>query len=482
MKRKTIFFLFLFALLVVSSNAVFAQNNDESTYGWHNVEAGENLFRISRHYFLKEADIMEINEGLTAENLKAGQRIKIPLTVRNKTLLVTDEKVKPVNNHKPSSPANTATKKSYAKNKHLNIAMFLPLCYDRVSELDFTNFNINEKRKKGYKSLEYITFYEGARIALDRLEKDGYNVSLYVYDVGEDNVDDMKHTLNRKEMKDMDMLIPLVFRKPFDVCSEYAQQRKIPVVNPMSPNLSILNNNYVFKMQPSAATDVETVMRYIRSHYSTPNITLIHSNTAEEKPIVTYYKQLFESSDIPWTIIDYNKYAARITEKVVKSRENIVISLVRKSNDTPDEAYISTLLSKLNDKKDCNITLFGSYDWLSINSIDFSLLQRLNFHFLLSYLNDYSNANFVDFVKDYRYHFKGEPDKIYASLGYDIISYFVPALIDCGDSFMDNPNTTKANKMINPFYFERRDENSGYQNKRTIIYNISDYKIISVGR
>ncbi|MDD4068703.1 MAG: hypothetical protein PHV65_07460, partial [Bacteroidales bacterium] len=64
--------------------------------------------------------------------------------------------------------------------KSLNIAMFLPLSYDRISELDFTKFNIEDKKRIKYRCFEYTTFYEGARIALDKLEKEGYSVSLYV--------------------------------------------------------------------------------------------------------------------------------------------------------------------------------------------------------------------------------------------------------------------------------------------------------------
>jgi len=360
--------------------------------------------------------------------------------------------------------------------------MFLPLHYERVGELDFDNFNINEKRKKEYQCFEYINFYEGARIALNQLEKDGYNVSLYVYDVGENSIEDMNKALANKEMKSMNLLLPLVMKQPFETCANFAQRHKIPVINPMSSNLAILKNNQVFKIQPSNAAEVETILNFIRTHYDKPNITIIHSNTQEEKPIVAYYKQILEKGDIPWIIIDYNKFSTRLTERIVKEKDNIVISLVCKTDGKQDENYIKDLLLKLKNRNDCSITLFGSYDWLDLNNIDFVLLQKFNYHFLLSYLNDYTNANFVDFVKLYREHFKGEPDKIYASLGYDIMSYFVPAIIDCGDNFMNNPNTTKASKMINPFYFTRHDETFGWQNKRTVIYQIIDYKIISVIR
>src|SRR5574344_1194580 len=108
---------------------------------------------------------------------------------------------------------------SFAKNggakKHLKVAMLLPLNYDKIGELNFTKFNIEEKRKSKYACFEYITFFEGARIALDQLEKEGYSVSLYVYDVNENNVEEIKKILSSSEMKDMDLIVPLVFHKAF---------------------------------------------------------------------------------------------------------------------------------------------------------------------------------------------------------------------------------------------------------------------------
>jgi len=159
--------------------------------------------------------------------------------------------------------------------KHLNIAMLLPLAYDKIGELDFTKFNIEEKKHSKYRCFEYITFYEGARIALDKLEKEGYSVSLYVYDVGEDDINAMKSTLALPEMKTMDLIIPLVFQRCFSLVTEFSNANKIPVVNPMSPNVSIIKDNpFVFKIQPSTFADVETIVRYIKNNFANPNVIL----------------------------------------------------------------------------------------------------------------------------------------------------------------------------------------------------------------
>ena len=128
------------------------------------------------------------------------------------------------------------------------------------------------------------------------------------------------------------------------------------------------------------------------------------------------------------------------------------------------------------------INLIAQYNWLDFPSIDFVSLQKYNYHFTLSYLNDYTNVNFVDFVKDYRKHFRQEPDKIYAALGYDIMMFFVPSMMQKGDKFISEPNLDRSRFMVNSFFFDKQDPKGGWQNKRTVVYKINDYKIISVGR
>lgn len=366
--------------------------------------------------------------------------------------------------------------------KHLNIAMILPLAYDKIGELDFNKFNIEEKKRSKYRCFEYITFYEGARIALDKLEKEGYDVSLYVYDVGEDDVNAMKSVLSLPEMKDMDLLIPLVFQKCFALATDFSNANHIPLVNPMSPNpLIVKNNPYVFKIQPSSSADVETVVRYIKNNYSNPNVILIFTPT--EKSMMELYKSSFEREGWTWCGIDFNKYSRRIFDKMDSKKDNIFITIVDKGNNKANETYANSLLSLFNAKKGLpTINLIAQYNWLDFPSIDFISLQKYNFHFTLSYLNDYTNVNFVDFVKDYRKHFRQEPDKIYAALGYDIMMFFVPSMMQKGDKFISEPNLERSRFMVNSFFFDKQDPKDGWQNKRTVVYKINDYKIISVGR
>lgn len=482
---KHTFCYILFILTSLQFFVLSAQNkelDDDVTVGLHRVEQGETLYRISRNFFLTEKDIMEVNIGLTAENLKAGQLIKIPITTRNKDKFTSERSNSVTEVQNETFVVHKHPKQKLQKSTKLNIALMLPLNYEEIDKLTFTKFNIDEKKRQRYKCFEYINFYEGARIALDVLEKEGYNIECFVYDVGENDTEKMREALSFSEMKDMDLIVPLVFKNPFAIAADFAKANKIPIVNPMSSDIGILQNNYTFKIQPSAAAEVETVVRYIRSKHSDDNIIIIHDNRASIKPSVDYYEQLLSKSTMMWTIMDYNKYANKLTSKISTTKNNVLISLVASDGKSEAETFAKRLLSVLSSKKGAKITLFGDYSWCEFNSLDFELLEKFDFHFTLSYLNDYSNANFVNFVKLFRKHFKTEPDKFYAALGYDIITYFVHSLIENGVDFMETPNISNQNSMINPYYFERPDETRGYQNKRTVVYKIDDYKIKSVGR
>ncbi len=478
--RLCCFFVLIFCFFV--SAAQNSDSEDEVTVGLHKVEQGETLYRISRTYFLTERDIMEVNIGLSAENLKAGQTIKIPITVRNKDLFAAKgtNSVTAVENttfvvHKhPKQPLDKKTR--------LNVAILLPLDYEEIDKLTFTKFNIDEKKRQKYGCFEYISFYEGARIALDELEKQGYNVNCYVYDVGENDLEEMRAALENSEMKDMDLIVPLVFRGPFAIAAEFAKSNRIPIVNPMSSDLGILENNYTFKIQPSAATEVETVIRHIRNNHSEDNIIVLHDNKNGVKATVDYYEQLLGKSNMMWTIMDYTKYANKLSSKLSTSKANFVICLIGKNGKAEDEAFAKRLLSTLSSKDRAEVTLLADYSWTEFNSVDLQLLDKFQLHFTLSYFNDYTNANFVNFTKLFRKHFKTEPDKFYAALGFDIMTYFVQSLIENGKDFIESPNIEKQNTMINPYFFDRPDASKGYQNKRTVIYQIENYKIKSVGR
>ncbi len=364
------------------------------------------------------------------------------------------------------------------KSKKINIALLLPLFYESIDELSFNQYNIDERRSNPYKCFSYISFYEGARIALDKFDKQGYNISLYVFDVGENDLKKMQKALDYPQMKQMDIIIPLVFKQSFDLASKFSFENKIPIVNPMSASEQILTNPYAIKIQPDAMAMSNSLIKYILSRKNKYKILVLFDDRYSQNEIVNYWKNELPKVTDKWTILNYKKNASKISQYVDKNGRTIVINLIDKKNEKENKQYCNQLVNSLLACK-TNITLFSSYNWIDYVGNDYKKLQDLDFHFALSYYNDYTNNNFVEFVKQYRDNFKGEPDKIYASLAYDIITYFVPLIKQKGIKFIDNPNTKDKNDMINRYHFIRESSQYGWQNSNATIYKMENYKIKS---
>lgn len=363
--------------------------------------------------------------------------------------------------------------------KEIKIAMFLPLFYDNIDELSFNQYNIAEKRSKPYKCFSYISFYEGARIALDILENKGYKISLHVFDVGENDTSKTKEALQYEQMKEMNLIVPLVFKNSFDMIASFARQNHIPVVNPMSTNMSILENECVFKIQPDDISKAQTIMKYIQEKHSKANVIVLYENNKNNASLVEWYKGNISSYTSNWTIINYGKNATKLKTYLKPEKNNIIINLIEKSSLNDNKVFANTLIKKLSSFSSYRITLFAPFDWLDYNNVDYSMMENLDYHFTLTYLNDYTNPNFVDFVKDYRKHFKTEPDKFYAALGYDIMLYFITALNTKGKDLQNAPNIKNDGQMINHYHFKHVNNLPGWQNETTTIYNIRNYKIKS---
>ena len=376
--------------------------------------------------------------------------------------------------NKPSSLYTT----SFAKNKEIKIAMLLPLFYENIDELSFNEYNIDEKRSKNYKCFSYISFYEGARIALDNLEKQGYKIKLYVFDVGENDEKKMQRALSYSQMKDMDLIIPLVFKQSFALVSSFCQTNNIPLINPMSQDSSILQNPYVFKIQPDEHTMSAALMNYVKQRGNASKIIVLYDDKITSSSILNYWKEHLPAVSEKWTIINYRKNAMKLKNYIAKDDDNVVINLINKSNEQDAKLYAQSVINSLLQTK-CPITLVANYDWLNYVGNDLKQLQSLKFHFSLPYYNDYTNENFIEFVKQFRDNFDTEPDKIYAALGFDLIIYFLPLISAHGKEFVANPINTKQQKMIARYKFERAGTDKGWQNINTTIYKLDNYKIKS---
>ncbi len=362
--------------------------------------------------------------------------------------------------------------------KEIKIAVLMPLFYENIDDLAFNEYNIDERRNRNYKCFTYISFYEGIRIALDKFDNKDCKISLYVFDVGENDIKKTKQALEYEYLKDMDMIIALVFKQSFNLISDFCLEHKIALINPMSTDENILTNPYVFKIQPDDYSISASLLKYIQTKHSNDRIIVLYDDSFVKADVVNLWKENLPKQTTKWTILNYRKNSIKLKKYINKSDTNLVINLTKKNTNNENKTYSQEIINTLRTSK-CNIELFGVYDWLEYIGSNFSILQDMNFSFSLPYYNDYTNMNFIELVKIYRENFKIDPDNIYASIGYDIIDYFVPLLKRWGKEFVAKPFDTNQDKMINRYKWNRKEDNKGWQNTNVTIYKLDNYKIKS---
>ncbi|MCF0210192.1 MAG: LysM peptidoglycan-binding domain-containing protein, partial [Bacteroidales bacterium] len=140
---KYLYSIFLIIFLGITSITLNAQ---EDSFGTHTVKSGETLYSIAKAYFVTVNDLKEYNTEIENTNIKVGDTLKIPKTVRNSSMFVSDSDAIDEQALFPSSNNKNKTKKEKNETKvqqnktrkektEIKIAMMLPLFYENIDDL-----------------------------------------------------------------------------------------------------------------------------------------------------------------------------------------------------------------------------------------------------------------------------------------------------------------------------------------------------------
>ena len=437
----------------------------QNNLGVHIVQKNETIYSISKLYNTSIEDLKKINPGLT-ESIQVGQQIKLPIgkvigkqpvkdTVIKKDTVITIE------------CGRTGLQNSY------RIALLIPFYLEKSHNIDTTDDKIPVT---SYKSLSFIQFYEGVRIALDSLERKGMALTVYIYDVNEST--NAEEFLKKKtELLNMDLIIGPFFMNNFSSFANWAKDNGINIVNPFTKKESaIKGNDRTFKLVASDSAQASKVLTFIAETYPGCNLIVVNRNAdttlsgafRKNAALMNLNKKAFTFS-----LVDYSaKGFAGVSAKLNRDTINVVITLAE------GEAFVSAYIRNLNETAHrYKIVLFGQSSWEQYPSLDLEYLMNLNLHIFESYFIDYSKPEIKDFIKKFRHKYNTDPD-YYGFHGYDIMMYFSGALKKYGKNFQDCIAQSNPSLLISE-YIIRKTVTGGYENISCMIYRFEDYKIVN---
>lgn len=319
-----------------------------------------------------------------------------------------------------------------------------------------------------FPSFKMMGFWEGAKMAIDRYENPNVKLNIIVRDVSY-NEEELKETLTLLSNKKIDLIIGPLYAKLFTIAAEYAQQRKVPIVNPFSTRSDFLDSNaYVYKLIPSPQKQPEILNNLLLQYDKNANI-ILWTNGPDDSTAVNYYKNYFTKIKRSFHTVKLSQGIPGLNTKLSKNANNMIIAFYE------NNARIISNLQTLSLKSDTNITIIAPESWLQYQNIDFLFFESLHLHFFSNYYVNTQDEKTELFEMDYIERYQSPPTlERFSYQGYDITSYFIELMVQNFDT-----SKVKFEPLSFDFDFVRVNGN-GNENTKSRLISFRNYELIEI--
>ncbi|MCX6247312.1 MAG: ABC transporter substrate-binding protein [Bacteroidetes bacterium] len=440
---------------------------DGKDYYIHTVKKGQTLYMIAKAYEVDINDVIAENP-VVKEGLKTGQKIRILVPAkteppRKQPRGVPDE-IKPA--AKPGSEEFPPCGKDRASMKSsYNIALMIPLFLNEVEQMDLTPDP--DASSQDNRPLQFVQFYEGFRIALDSLKEAGVSVKVTVYDAERDTLKTLK-LIQDPELKNMDLIIGMMYHRNFQIVADFAEKNNIPIVNPISERDQIVEKHKkVFKVRPSMKTQFSELIQYIQTGFADSNIVVVSDNQRINKTMANNILDVMTGKKADVHLADgYGEVLGLLSAK----KGNLIVMI------SDNKSYVLDVVTKLNEhRNEFGVTLLGLPRWDRFDDLEADYLVNLKTHVMAAYFIDYDDPAVKKFVSVFQDRYKTDPDPL-AFQGFDVTFYFISALWKYGKSFDRCIADLRMKSLQTDLRFASTKDN-GFENQYWEMYEYDAYRL-----
>ncbi len=403
----------------------------QQQYVIHKVRWFEDLNDIAEKYGVSKQAIMALN-NMTSEKVKKREKLKIPVgqveqTISD-TLTVTDPNAEQTDYTDTTDNSGFSYDDLYSlpdidTYKTRNIALLLPL------------------NSSGKVNSNYMDFYGGALIAIEKIKQQGGNLHLNVIDYASADLTEIAGSSN---IEDADMIIGPIRKDAINEFLPVINNRRIPIISPLDSSADSLVAfcPYLFQAALSKERQNEALASIIEEQYRTtqnPNVILVHSSDAENSQQAEHLKQILEARGI------YVDFIGNIglLKNIKKNKDNIIIAQTT-TESTTAEVLRNIEIQMVGPEK---ITLFGTSKWKGFESLDMNLYFKYKLQISMPYNVDLSRPEVQEFIRTFRATYNREPSAN-AFSGFDIVYLFCRTSILGLGECAANPRNLTASEYI----------------------------------
>jgi ABC-type branched-subunit amino acid transport system substrate-binding protein len=287
-----------------------------------------------------------------------------------------------------------------------------------------------------------LDMYEGIKLGKEKLAESGVQINLFAYDIAND-ANKALDLVNSPEFASMDLLIGPLYAETNKVVSTFASANQIALINPISYNQKILQDNpHSFLVQTSPELRAAKAAEYATKNFQ-PNSALIFYGTAPDDSLMAYaYRDQVKASGGKVLILKKMTNAQFGTSlQWVKSGTVGHIFLA-----TANQSVATTFMSALA-VADSKVPVITNPNLFDFPMVGYDQYEQRNVHFIYpEYVNHASDS-----VKTFsnRYITKNNIiPSLYSYQGYDLTVFFGQLLGKFGVHFDAELHRLPATKAM----------------------------------
>lgn len=523
------------ALRIPRGNA----NVEKETF--HTIATGETLYRLTVKYNVSAKAICDANPGLSAENFRIGQVIRIPSSTENNAVKTTETTNNRVNNSQILGPVQPRCRDMHkvkrketvfsisreygiseaeliAANPELKgenkikkgsllcipypSAQTSPSTQPKDIPTDSELFRENRKETERFNTIKaaiilpflegvskgeaarMVEYYEGFLMAVDSLKRTGTSIDLYTYNSGPETAS-LNSILGKNEMKNMDIIFGPLYQQHISPLSDFAKKNDIRLVIPFtSKDNAVFRNPAVYQINtPQSYLDSEVYDHFVRQ-FPHANVIFLEANqqTKDKIDFIKGLKEELKNRSIPMKTLKEDATVESLKAVLRADRENVFIP-TSDSNLTLIK-ILPQLTLLVRDQPESRIHLFGYPKWQTYTKDHLDAFFELDTYFYSSFYTNNLLPAAINFTKNYRRWYGKDMDERYPKygmLGFDTSYFFLKGLSRYGSEFEKNMQELNLTPIQTGFKFQRVNNWGGFINKKVFFVRFTkNYELIKL--
>lgn len=502
---------------------------------FHTIAAGETLYRLTVQYNVSAKDICEANPGLSAENFKIGQVIRIP-SASESTTTVSGQASATV---QPEESAIQGPVQSRCRDMHkvkrretvysisreygiseadliaanpelkgetkIKKGTFLCIPYPSASlqepaqpQTVPTNSELFRENKKAGERIgtikaavilpflpdgasksdaaKMVEYYEGFLMAVDSLKRSGTSIDLYTYNSGP-STSSLNSILGKSEMKEMDIIFGPLHQQHIKPLADFADKHDIRLVIPFtSKDNTVFRNPSVYQINTPQSYLYSEVYDHFVRQFPNANVIFIEASqsTKDKADFIKGLKEELRNRSIPMKNLKENATVESMKAVLSADRENIFIP-TSGSNLTLIK-ILPQLTMLVREQTDSRIHLFGYPEWQTYTKDHLEAFFELDTYFYSSFYTNNLLPAAINFTKSYRRWYGKDMDERYPKfgmLGFDTGYFFLKGLAKYGSGLEKCLDRMELIPIQTGFKFQRVNNWGGFINQKVFFVHFT---------